>query len=70
MPLESGDVSLDLSAACDRLALMAVLPCRSCGHRVFSEPPGLYDICPICFWQDDDVQLRWPDYDGGVNRPL
>ncbi|MEV4636294.1 CPCC family cysteine-rich protein [Actinoplanes sp. NPDC049548] len=44
-------------------------PCPCCGYLAFSEPPGSYDICPICFWEDDLVQLRWPDYSGGANRP-
>ncbi len=44
-------------------------PCPCCGHLVFVEPPGSYDICPICFWEDDLVQLRWPDYSGGANQP-
>jgi hypothetical protein len=36
---------------------------------VFDEPPGSYAICPVCFWEDDLVQLRWPKYAGGANRP-
>ena len=44
-------------------------PCPCCGHRVFDEPPGSYDICPVCFWEDDAVQLRWPDWAGGANKP-
>lgn len=44
-------------------------PCPCCGHLVFDEPPGSYDICGICFWEDDAVQLRWPDWAGGANRP-
>lgn len=43
-------------------------PCPCCGHLVFEEPPGSYDICPICFWEDDVVQLRWPQVGGGANR--
>ena len=23
----------------------------------------------MCFWEDDIVQLRWPDFAGGANRP-
>ena len=48
---------------------MATFPCPCCGHLVFSEPPGSYSICPICFWEDDNIQLRWPDYAGGANKP-
>jgi hypothetical protein len=44
-------------------------PCPCCGHVVFDEPPGSYDICPVCFWEDDIVQLRWPDWAGGANKP-
>ncbi|MFD6137990.1 CPCC family cysteine-rich protein [Isoptericola sp. NPDC060257] len=48
---------------------VANFPCPCCGHRVFDEPPGSYAICPVCFWEDDAVQLRWPDYGGGANSP-
>jgi hypothetical protein len=44
-------------------------PCPCCGHLVFPDPPGSYDICQVCFWEDDNVQLRWPDFAGGANRP-
>jgi len=47
----------------------APFPCPCCGHLVFNEPPGSYEIRPICFWEDDLVQLRWPDFAGGANRP-
>jgi hypothetical protein len=30
-------------------------------------PPGSFGICPICRWEDDLVQLRWPQYVGGAN---
>ncbi|QXC46197.1 hypothetical protein KSE96_31040 (plasmid) [Rhodococcus qingshengii] len=46
-----------------------LFPCPCCGYLVFHEPPGGDGICPICFWQDDNVQLRWPDFAGGPNRP-
>ena len=35
-------------------------PCPCCGYLVFDEPPGSYDICPICSWEDDLSQLRFP----------
>ncbi len=44
-------------------------PCPCCGYMSFAEPLGSYDICPICFWEDDDVQLQFP-FTGGANIPL
>jgi len=35
-------------------------PCPCCGHRLLGEMPGSYEICPVCFWEDDGVQFRWP----------
>jgi hypothetical protein len=43
--------------------------CPCCGYIVFDEPPGSYAICPICFWEDDEVQLRFPTLEGGANCP-
>ncbi|WP_084515669.1 CPCC family cysteine-rich protein [Nocardia acidivorans] len=43
-------------------------PCPACGHRVFDEPPGCHLICPVCFWEDDGVQLRCPTVAIGANR--
>jgi hypothetical protein len=31
------------------------------------EPPGTFAICPVCFWEDDEVQFRDPQYSGGAN---
>lgn len=42
--------------------------CPCCGYETLDEePPGTYDICHICFWEDDGVQFRDPDYKGGAN---
>ncbi|RJQ76067.1 CPCC family cysteine-rich protein [Amycolatopsis panacis] len=43
-------------------------PCPCCGYLVHGEPPGSYAICPVCDWEDDLVQLRWPTYAPGANR--
>ncbi|MCM3169185.1 CPCC family cysteine-rich protein [Peribacillus frigoritolerans] len=44
--------------------------CPCCGYKTLEEePPGTYDICSICFWEDDGVQHSDPDYDGGANTP-
>jgi len=34
-------------------------PCPCCGYMVFEDCPGSYDICPICYWEDDLTQLRF-----------
>ena len=43
--------------------------CPCCGHIVFADEPGSYALCPVCWWEDDLIQLRWPDYGGGANHP-
>jgi hypothetical protein len=45
-------------------------PCPACGHLVFDLDdgwPGSYDICDVCWWEDDPVQFRWPFRRGGAN---
>lgn len=39
---------------------MSFYPCPCCGHLVHEAPPGSFQICPVCGWEDDLVQLRWP----------
>ena len=47
---------------------MASYPCPCCGYLVFAEPPGSYDICEICFWEDDALQLEFATtLAGGAN---
>ena len=44
--------------------------CPCCGNYTYSQPiGGTYDICPVCFWEDDGFQLNHPDYGGGANTP-
>ncbi|ETR68050.1 MAG: hypothetical protein OMM_10927 [Candidatus Magnetoglobus multicellularis str. Araruama] len=33
------------------------------------KPPGTYEICGLCGWEDDSVQFKDPDadYEGGAN---
>ena len=42
--------------------------CACCGHRTLSEGPGSYEICDLCGWEDDAVQLLDPWYAGGANE--
>lgn len=42
--------------------------CPCCGYYTFlEEPTGNYDICPVCYWEDDPIQAEDPDYEGGAN---
>jgi len=43
-------------------------PCPCCGYLVFDGGPGSYDVCPICFWEDDAVQLEFATNGGGANK--
>jgi len=43
-------------------------PCPCCQNLTLSEqPPGTYEVCPVCFWEDDAVQYEDVDYAGGAN---
>ena len=43
--------------------------CPCCGYRTFETWPGSYDICHICYWEDDPVQILDPWFPGGANVP-
>lgn len=41
--------------------------CSCCGFLTLPQPPpGTYEICEVCFWEDDGVQFDDPDYEGGA----
>lgn len=42
-------------------------PCPCCGYVVFRHPPGSHETCPICQWEDDLAQLRFPRMPGSAN---
>ena len=43
-------------------------PCPCCGYKTLSSDEGnTFEICPVCFWEDDGVQLNDPKYSGGAN---
>lgn len=42
--------------------------CPCCGYKTFSDLPGSYEICLVCFWENDPVQILNPWYSGGANR--
>ncbi|MBN8850666.1 MAG: hypothetical protein J0H07_02300 [Sphingobacteriales bacterium] len=42
--------------------------CPCCGYKTLSQSyRGSYEICPICYWEDDGVQYGDPDHEGGAN---
>jgi len=43
-------------------------PCPCCGYRVFARQPGSSEQCPICRWEDDLAQLRFPRLPGSANH--
>ncbi|MDC6178255.1 hypothetical protein C2I33_22795 [Ralstonia solanacearum] len=40
--------------------------CPCCGEKTLFEL-GVYEICPICLWEDDPTQSTDPEYKGGAN---
>ncbi len=45
------------------------LACPSCGFLTIDEDAyGTYNICTICGWEDDQVQLANPCSRGGANK--
>lgn len=48
--------------------LQVKFTCHCCGYKTLDEEPtDTYEICEICFWEDDGVQFRDPDFEGGPN---
>jgi len=43
--------------------------CECCGYNTLNEKPnGTYQICSICFWEDEPIQSADLNYEGGANR--
>lgn len=46
-----------------------MFPCPCCGSLALSEPPpGTFEICGTCRWEDDDFQFENPDAGEGANH--
>ncbi len=42
--------------------------CLCCGYFTLDrEANNTFQLCPVCYWEDDGVQLAQPDYTGGAN---
>ena len=41
--------------------------CPCCGYKTLEER-GVFSLCHICFWEDDPVQVKNPNYVSGANN--
>lgn len=42
------------------------MKCPCCEYFTIDQI-GDYEICPVCYWEDDPVQSNDPNYSGGAN---
>jgi ferredoxin-thioredoxin reductase catalytic subunit len=43
--------------------------CPCCMYYTLNEEPdNTFQTCPVCFWEDDGIQLNDSDYKGGANE--
>jgi hypothetical protein len=42
--------------------------CQCCGYKTLVDNEHNYEICPICFWEDDPIQFENPFMAGGANE--
>lgn len=40
--------------------------CECCGFDTLPAD-SMFEVCPLCEWQDDPYQNEHPDYSGGAN---
>jgi hypothetical protein len=46
---------------------MSEYQCPCCKYFTLAELPGHYEICPVCYWEDDPIQGDNDNYIGGAN---
>lgn len=42
-----------VAGAVDTRIMSSRYTCPCCGHQTLTEGPGAYDLCPVCYWEDD-----------------
>jgi hypothetical protein len=46
------------------------MKCPCCGYySLYCECERNFNICPVCYWEDDPLQFLEHDYWGGANKP-
>lgn len=48
--------------------IVNLFTCPCCGYKTLENPPGHFDICSICYWEDDTVQREDIYFEGGANE--
>lgn len=46
------------------------IKCPCCGFYTLNEKEPKYDICPVCFWENDPFQTKNPNETGANNVNL
>ncbi|WP_060873755.1 CPCC family cysteine-rich protein [Myroides odoratus] len=43
--------------------------CPCCGYFTLNNNVGnTFQLCLVCYWEDDGIQFEDPSYEGGANR--
>ena len=44
--------------------------CPCCGLKTLDPEDSAFEICPVCFWENDPSQVRYPDETGANDISL
>lgn len=67
-------ISSKLSKVCTHIFFISLskpasYPCPCCNYLTRSQKDfGTFEICSVCGWEDDDVQVKKPDSSAGANK--
>lgn len=50
--------------------MQTLFTCPCCAYLTLeSEVRGRFEICPVCLWEDGNLQFQDPEFAGGANEP-